>query len=353
MVEGVDLWCNYYDDPVPVLVDVDDAIRLAAVEESGTFSSANIPDIQPFVQLRFSMPTDVLSACGLVFDTVLTEPGGRWARTSRIGGLLSVKSEVDGIVTERIVGITTAHGLVELLDMWRRRNGYNYDEEYESDDQDDDEYGEDDEYGQDDEYDENDEHDEDNDYDKKDDDEDGSEVSPGSHISSIPDDDSARTSDSSSTISFSPEEITEPVADLGDGFRQVGSWIEVDPVFPMQFGKDLWHGLLDLVPASSESETETAPGNSDAADFALFSSEELLQLGNTYRTSEQSRKAVHVESSHGGYTGPGPRANILLGPGQTRSCWLLEGKLPLFVGSSIFNTRRVVLGAPLGETEVP
>ncbi|KAF6830336.1 hypothetical protein CPLU01_07391 [Colletotrichum plurivorum] len=206
---------------MPAPVDVDEAIRLVAEEGSSTYSPSNIPEFQPFVQLRFSMPTDALSACGLVFDTILTEPGGRWARTSGIGGLLSVKSEVDGIFTETIVEITTARGLVELLDKRRRRNSHNYDEGSESDDDDDG-------------YDEVDEHDREEDHDQND----------GSLLRQTAILPAARIADRRYLhVSLPPEEIAEPVAALGDSFKQVRCQIEVDLVFPMKFGNDLWHDL--------------------------------------------------------------------------------------------------------------
>ncbi|KAF6827869.1 hypothetical protein CMUS01_08815 [Colletotrichum musicola] len=323
-------WCN--GDEVPILVDAKDRTYLgaAAVGESGTSSPPSAGDevpgaFRPFVRFRFSLPADVLSACGLTLGAILTEPGRTWAKASRIGGLLAVKSEVDGIVTERIVGVTTAHGLAELLDGWRRRNGCVMRSGIvgTSDDEDHDEHGS------------------------------ATSSEDKGHPQKARD--SAEGSDGSSTTSSSPGESVEPAAAPDDAsFMQVGCWIDVDPVFPMQFGKSVWHDLLDLVPGSGEphriatTTQENGSSSSAAADFALFSGEELLQLHNTYhREGERSRKAVHVETSDGDSTPSIGVVHLLLGPGKTASCRLLEGDFPLFVGSCIFNTRRVLLDEPL------
>lgn len=314
--------CNDEEDPVPILFDLKDRYKLGA-GDSSTPASADALGVQPHLRYRVSSPVGLTSACGLTFDAILTEPEYTWVRTSRIGGLLSVKSEVDGVLVERIVGMTTAHGLVELLDRWRRRNSHSVRCGVAGDDE--------------------------SEYDDESDYEDEEEDFEGDSSATSPKDEPPP----GKQPDLSQGREANPATD--DAFLQVGCWIEVDPVFPMQFGKDQWHDFHHLVLDSDEPESADAWEVEDriAADFALFAGEDLLLLGNSYRTSEQSKQAVHVETSAGDGAVSGGMAHLLLGPGKTVPCRLLEGRFPLFVGSSTFSTRRVLLDAPLGERLKP
>ncbi|KAI3537000.1 hypothetical protein CSPX01_10497 [Colletotrichum filicis] len=307
---------------VPILVDFDSLLAATYLSSPSTEDQDTITRSVSARDLFFKVSPPIFSSSAFGLKLCASTSGEKKVRNqvSCIGGLVIVEGESREPQKEIVAFVTTAHGLVELL-----RNDDDVDEASVSSSDSSNHASLEDEKN----------HEEENQRQTK--------------AEYIDLDDAPNNQTANSTFKNIYRDSCEEFS------LQIGSWTTIEPIFPIQFTETRWRGPSRNHEESAgstdndEIELLTADDSTCSADFALFSRRGFENMRNHYCSMGSPDKRIYVESSIGNERLMEGDARIILDPRVSVSCRLLKGIFPVYIGKTTFQTRRIIMDAPLSQ----